>query len=54
MAGFVAQQLADWNCWDVATEYAALLRSNAIKDPASEFAIVNYLQRAAAAQAALK
>ena len=47
MAGFVAQQLADWNYWDVATEYAALLKSNAIKDPASEFAIVNYLQRAA-------
>jgi len=54
MAGFVAQQLADWGCWDVATEYATLLRSNAIKDPASEFGIVNYLQRAAAAQAALK
>ena len=26
MAGFVAQQLADWDYWDVATEYAALLR----------------------------
>ena len=54
MAGFVAQQRADWDCWDVATEYATLLRSNAIKDPASEFGVVNYLQRAAAAQAAVK
>jgi hypothetical protein len=48
MAGFVAPQLADWNYWDAAAEYAALLKSNAIKDPASEFAIVNYLQSAAA------
>jgi hypothetical protein len=54
MAGFVAQQLADWNYWDATTEYATLLRSNAIKDPASEFAVVNYLQRAASAKAALQ
>ena len=53
MAGFVAQQLADWDYWDATTEYAALLKSNAIKDPASEFAVVNYLQRAASANAAL-
>ena len=26
MAGFVAQQLADWDYWDAATEYAALLK----------------------------
>jgi len=49
MAGFVAPQLADWDYWDATTEYAALLKSNAIKDPASEFAVVNYLQRAASA-----
>jgi hypothetical protein len=54
MAGFVAQQLADWNYWDATAEYAMLLRSNAIKDPASEFAVVNYLQRAASAKAALQ
>jgi hypothetical protein len=54
MAGFVAPQLADWNYWDATTEYAALLKSNAIKDPASEFAIVNYLQRAASAKATLQ
>jgi hypothetical protein len=54
MAGFVAQQLADWDYWDAATEYAALLKSNTITDPASEFAVVNYLQRAASANAALE
>ncbi len=54
MAGFVAPQLADWNYWDATTEYIALLKSNAIKDPASEFAIVNYLQRSAAAKAAVQ
>jgi hypothetical protein len=54
MAGFVAPQLADWGHWDAATEYASLLKSNAIKDPASEFAIVTYLQRAASANAPLQ
>ena len=54
MAGFVAQELADWGYWDVVEEYTALLRAKAIEDPASEFAIVNYLQRAAAAKAALR
>jgi hypothetical protein len=54
MSGFVAPQLADWNYWGVATEYAALLKSNAIKDPASEFAVKSYLQRAAAAGVALR
>jgi hypothetical protein len=54
MAGFVAQQLADWAYWDAATDYAALLASDAVKDPGSHFAVVNYLQRAAAAKAALR
>ena len=54
MAGFVAMQLADWGYWDVATEYAALLKSNTITDPASHFAVVNFLQRAASASAALE
>jgi hypothetical protein len=49
MAGFVAPQLAEWDYWDVTEEYTALLKSKAIKDPASEFAVVNYLQRAASA-----
>jgi hypothetical protein len=54
MAGFVAQQLADWDHWDATTEYTALLASDAVKDPASHLAVVNYLQRAAAAKAALR
>jgi hypothetical protein len=54
MAGFVAPRLADWNYWDVTTEYIALLKSNAIKDPASEFSVINYLQRSAAAKAAVQ
>jgi hypothetical protein len=54
MAGFVAQQLANWDCWDAATEYTALLKANAIKDPASEFAVINYLQRAASANATVQ
>jgi hypothetical protein len=45
MAGFVAMQLADWECWDATTDYVTLLRSDVVKDPASHFAIVNYLQR---------
>jgi len=53
MAGFVAPQLADWRCWDAAPEYAALMKSNAALDPASQFAIVNYLKRAAEAGVAL-
>ena len=45
MAGFVAMQLADWECWDATTDYITLLDSGAVKDPSSHFAIVNYLQR---------
>jgi hypothetical protein len=56
MAGFVAQELADWGSWDATPDYVALLTSDAVKDPASHFAIVNYLQRSphAAAKAALR
>jgi hypothetical protein len=35
MAGFVAQQLADWEYWDATADYVALLKSDAVKDPAS-------------------
>jgi hypothetical protein len=49
MAGFVAPQLADWGCWDATADYAAIVKSNAAIDPASEFAIRNYLKRAAEA-----
>jgi hypothetical protein len=54
MAGFVAPQLADWDYWDEASEYVALLKSDAIKDPASEFAVQYYLRRAAEAKAVLR
>ena len=52
MAGFVAQELAEWGYWDAASEYAALLEADAIKDPASEFAVGVYLRQAADATAA--
>jgi hypothetical protein len=56
MAGFVASELADWGYWDATADYVALLKSGALKDPASHFAVVSYLQRNphAAAKAALR
>ena len=52
MAGFVAPQLAGWDYWDASADYEGLMNANAIKDPASEFAVVTYLKRAALAKAA--
>jgi hypothetical protein len=46
MASFVAPQLAAWSYWGAKTEFAALLASKAMTDPASQFANANYLQRA--------
>jgi hypothetical protein len=54
MAGFVAPQLADWGCWDAVADYAAIVKSKAEIDPASQFAIVNYLKRAAEAGVAVQ
>jgi hypothetical protein len=45
MAAFVAGDLAEWEYWDATPEYVALLTSNVVPDPASRYAIVNYLQR---------
>jgi hypothetical protein len=45
MAGLVAQELADWEHWDATPEYVTLLKSDAMRDPSSHFAIINYLQR---------
>jgi hypothetical protein len=45
MAGFVAQELADWEYWDATADYVEVLKSNAVKDPAAHFLIVSYLQR---------
>ena len=53
MAGYVAQELADWKYWDATSEYEALLKSDAVKDPAAHFMIVNYLQRSPQSKASL-
>ncbi|CAH1671266.1 MULTISPECIES: hypothetical protein [unclassified Chelatococcus] len=44
MAGFVATYLGDWQAWEVVPDYVDVLRSNAVRDPASEFAILVYLR----------
>jgi hypothetical protein len=51
MAAFVARDLAEWEYWDATPEYVALLKSNVVQDPASRYAIVNYLQRSPRADA---
>ena len=45
MAGFVAPELAEWNAWEATRDYAALIESGAVTDPAEEFAILAYLQQ---------
>jgi hypothetical protein len=45
MAGLIAQDLADWEHWDATPEYVTLLKSDAMRDPSSHFAVINYLQR---------
>jgi hypothetical protein len=56
MAGFVAQDLAAWNHWGAGPEYLALLKGNALADPASRLAVVAYLMQSprADAKAAVK
>jgi hypothetical protein len=56
MAGFVAQDLAGWRYWDAGAEYLALLKGNALVDPASRLAVVAYLMQSprADAKAAVK
>ena len=54
MAGFVASKLAEWHYWEAASDYSALLKADAIADPASRLAIETYLQQSIAAQAALQ
>lgn len=55
MAGFVAVELADWEAWEATPDYVDIVRSNAVKDPAGQFAILSYLKRSpvAAGQAGL-
>jgi hypothetical protein len=51
MAAFVAGDLAAWEAWDATPEYVAVLTSNVVLDPASRYAIINYLQRSPRADA---
>lgn len=51
MAGFVAPELAEWREWDATADYVALLKSGAITDPASEFAIQTYVGQSPDAKA---
>ncbi|MBB3933731.1 hypothetical protein GGR25_004809 [Kaistia hirudinis] len=51
MAGFVATYLSDWKAWDAVPDYVEVLRSNAVKDPAGQFAIVTYLRDSSDPQA---
>jgi hypothetical protein len=55
MAGFVAAELADWEAWDATADYVDIIRSNSVKDPAGQFAILSYLKSSplTAGQAAL-
>jgi hypothetical protein len=51
MAGLVANHLAEWEYWDAAAEYAAVLASNVPLDPSTRGAIVAYLERCPRAEA---
>lgn len=44
MAGFVATELANWEAWDATPDYVDIIRSNDVKDPAGQFAILSYLK----------
>jgi len=44
LAGLVAAKLAEWNYWEAALEYTALLESGSPQDPASRDAIIKYLE----------
>jgi hypothetical protein len=44
MAGIVAQDLTDWHAWEATQDYVDVIRSKVVKDPAGQFAIVNFLR----------
>jgi hypothetical protein len=50
MASFVVQDLSDWASFEAVGDLEAVLRSGAIKDPGSQFAVVSYLKRSPAAR----
>jgi len=45
MAGFVVQDLSDWGEFGAAGELEAAMTSGAIRDPASQYAVLAYLKR---------
>jgi len=45
MAGFVVADLITWKHWGATSKLVDILRSNALKDPASRLAVINYLRR---------
>jgi hypothetical protein len=51
MAGFVAPDFAAWGYWDAVPEYAALLESGALQDPASRYTVIGYLEQSPRADA---
>ena len=44
MAGFVATELENCEAWDATADYVDIIRSNEVKDPAGQFAILSYLK----------
>jgi hypothetical protein len=52
----VAIELGDWKAWEATADYVEIIKSGAVKDPAGQFAIVNFLQDSpdAAAKATLE
>jgi hypothetical protein len=48
IAGFVAQDLAAWQCWDALPEYVALMKSGAPQQYPSRIAIIAYLRQSPA------
>ena len=44
MAAFVVQDLSDWGEFGAAGELATAMKSGAIRDPASQYAVLTYLQ----------
>lgn len=51
MAGFVAPDLAEWGAWEATADYMAILQSNVVKDPASEFMIARFIEQSPDASA---
>lgn len=45
MAGFIVQDLSDWGSFDLANALETIVKSGAIRDPASLYAVMSYLQR---------